>query len=389
VRSADRLGVHGWLYYYAAFSARFVRHVLSGMRASSDSLVLDPFVGCGTTSVVAKSLGVPSIGVELNPTAYYVSRAKVGWQPDLAQLREALDCLKGRLPRVEPTKEYSKWFHRDDPAIARTLQLGRAIVERFGDNDLRDFLIAALLLSLRRVAKVTRSSNPTWILNSKRPSKSPDPYQALGSQAKSMLQDLELEARNPQTKAEIVFGDSTNVKLEKSFDAIITSPPYLTRIDYIVNFRMENELLANLGLPSQFDIRGLRDAMIGTVTVPDKALASRAPDLDWGTTCVDVLDKIRGHSSYAASSYYYPTICNYFNNMHRWLVRAYDDFLEPDGLLFIVVQTSFFKDVEIPIGDILLEMAKLKGFSNAVKLRSESVHAPPRVHFEDVLLLVR
>jgi hypothetical protein len=58
-------------------------------------------------------------------------------------------------------------------------------------------------------------------------------------------------------------------------------------------------------------------------------------------------------------------------------------------LLFIVVQTSFFKDVEIPIGDILLEMAKLKGFSNAVKLRSESVHAPPRVHFEDVLLLVR
>jgi hypothetical protein len=204
-----------------------------------------------------------------------------------------------------------------------------------------------------------------------------------------MFQDLVLEARNPETRADVLYGDSTCLKFEESFDTIITSPPYLTRIDYVVNFRMENELLANLGLPIQFDLRELRDSMIGTVTIPDKALASKDPDLDWGNACVNVLNRVRGHGSKAASSYYYPTIYNYFSNMHKWLVRVYDNLLKPNGLLFVVVQTSYFKDVEIPIGSILLEMGKLKGFSEAAKLRSESVHAPPGGPYEDVLLLVK
>jgi hypothetical protein len=389
MRPSDRLGVHGWLYYHAAFSARFVESVLNTMKLGPEGLILDPFVGCGTTSFVAKSLGIPSVGVELNPTAYYVSRAKVGSEPDLIRLERALGSLRGRLPKVEPTEEYAKWFHQEDRALEQTLQLGQAIVERTSDESLRDFLIAALLLSLRRVAKVTRSSNPTWILNSKHPSKSlVNPYRALREQTKSMYHDLMTAIHSPETRADILFDNSTTVRFKETFDAIVTSPPYLTRIDYIVNFRMENDFLGNLKLPNQFDIPSLRDAMIGTVTIPSKTLASRDPDSAWGPTCVNVLGEVRNHPTKAASSYYYPTIYNYFDNMHKWLIRVHDDFLKPSGLLFIVVQTSYFKDVEIAIGDILLEMGKIKGFTDALKIRHESVHAPPGILYEDVLLFV-
>ena len=252
VKPLDRSGIHSWLYYYAAFSAQFVKSLITMLKLGQDDLVLDPFVGCGTTSAVAKSLGVPSIGVELNPTAYYVSRAKVGWDPNPVQLEKSLQSLKGKLPKVKQTQEYLKWFHPRDPAVKKTLGLGQAIIERAPDQGLQDFLLAALLLSLRRVAKVTRSSNPTWIRNGERHSISlVEPYVALANQARTMLHDLGLFTYDHHTRADIFFGDSTKLKFDQPVNTIITSPPYLTRIDYIVNFRMENEFLANLKLPKE------------------------------------------------------------------------------------------------------------------------------------------
>ena len=111
VKPLDRSGVHGWLFYYAAFSAQFVKSLLTSLKLGPDNLILDPFVGCGTTSVEAKSLGIPSVGVELNPTAYYVSRAKVSWEPNHEQLENALHAIKRRLPEVKASEEYRKWFH--------------------------------------------------------------------------------------------------------------------------------------------------------------------------------------------------------------------------------------------------------------------------------------
>jgi DNA modification methylase len=388
ISPTGRSGVHGWLYYYAAFSAQFVKSLLTTLRLNQDSLVLDPFVGCGTTSAVAKSMGIPSIGIELNPIAYYVARAKVGWKPNAPQLNKALQSLEDRLPRVEPTRDYLKWFHRRDPVVTKTLGLGQAITERVAERGLRDFLLAALLLSLRQMAKVTCSSNPTWIRNGKRhPMSVVEPHRAFANQARTMLHDLTLFTPHRKTRAEILFGDSTKLEFDKAFNAIVTSPPYLTRIDYIVNFRMENEFLANLKLPSQIVIPDLRDEMIGTVTIPDRELAEKDPISSWGPVCVNVLERVRKHPAKASLSYYYPTIYNYFDKIYTWLQHAHAA-LNDDGLAFVMVQTSYFKDVEITLGDIFLEMAQNIGFHDAQKIRTELVRTRKDLH-EDVLLLAK
>jgi hypothetical protein len=388
VRPSDRLGIHSWLYYYTAFSAKFVESLLTTLKLGQDSLVLDPFVGCGTTSAAAKSLGIPSIGIELNPTAYYVSRAKVGWDPNPVQLEKSLHSLKGKLPKVEPTQEYLKWFHRDATAVRKTLGLAQGIIERVTEQGLQDFLLAALLLSLRQVAKVTRSSNPTWIRNGKRHSMPlVEPYRALANQARTMLHDLSLFIYDHNTRADILFGDSTKLEFDRAFNAIVTSPPYLTRIDYIVNFRMENEFLANLKLPKEILIPDLRDKMIGTVTIPDREPAGKDPSSSWGPTCLDVLERVRKHPAKASLSYYYPTIYNYFEKIRTWLQCGHEA-LTDNGLAFIVVQTSYFKDVEIPVGDIFLEMARTIGFRDGQKIRTELVRTRKDLH-EDVLLLVK
>src|SRR5207247_294988 len=82
-----------------------------------------------------------------------------------------------------------------------------------------------------------------------------------------------------------------------SIDAVISSPPYCTRIDYV---RATLPELAVIGYPNGMVTRRLREQMIGTPTI-DKC-ANYDSDL-WGKTCVRFLSAVERHSSKASSTY--------------------------------------------------------------------------------------
>jgi site-specific DNA-methyltransferase (cytosine-N4-specific) len=60
--------LHGWLKYKEGFSARLVGMLMDEMGISAGDTILDPFLGSGTTSLVAKMRGVNSIGFDVMPT---------------------------------------------------------------------------------------------------------------------------------------------------------------------------------------------------------------------------------------------------------------------------------------------------------------------------------
>lgn len=88
--------VHRWFRFPAGFSAELVRGVLRAFGVGRGSTVLDPFTGSGTTNVVAKSLGIDSIGVEPHPLLAWVARVKTYWEFDLARLRTEVQEVIGR-----------------------------------------------------------------------------------------------------------------------------------------------------------------------------------------------------------------------------------------------------------------------------------------------------
>jgi len=400
LKAEDRRGVFGWLYYFAAFSPIFVRSVIRLMRLGKDSLILDPFVGSGTTCVIAKSLNVPSIGVELNPVAYFVSRAKLFWDLQKSSVIETLNELKN-IPNqdIKPTLEFAKWFVERDVTLERSLSLGSYILSNVR-KELVDFFISALLLSLRKVAISKHELNPTWIPQKhKLPKLEPNQFfEIFSSQTQRMLSDIEkLKSSCAESKSnsEILYSDALEFEYPKQFDAIITSPPYLSRLDYIVSFRLENEFLENIEAIRGLNVRELRDKMIGTVTITDKS----PPNQEWGPTCLDILHRIRNHPSKAAATYYYPTIMKYFKDMYRWFIRS-RKLLNPASPCVIVVQTSHFKEIEIPVSSIFVEMGRNAGFESASIIRRENVrfhrglmdpeqrkYAPAKVLHEDIVLL--
>lgn len=66
---------HRFYRYPARFSPEFVRSVIKEFTAEG-ATVVDPFLGGGTTAVEALALGRRFIGVDINPLATFVSKAK-------------------------------------------------------------------------------------------------------------------------------------------------------------------------------------------------------------------------------------------------------------------------------------------------------------------------
>ena len=54
--------LHSWLKYKEGFSSTLVNALLDEMGASAGDLIMDPFMGSGTTALVCQMRGINSIG---------------------------------------------------------------------------------------------------------------------------------------------------------------------------------------------------------------------------------------------------------------------------------------------------------------------------------------
>jgi hypothetical protein len=76
--TANKHAIHRWFNFIAGFAPEFVAQQCP---ASPNGLILDPFAGCGTSLVVAQSLGHRAIGFEPHPIFARIARAKIATPP--------------------------------------------------------------------------------------------------------------------------------------------------------------------------------------------------------------------------------------------------------------------------------------------------------------------
>jgi len=67
---------HRWFPYKEGFSPTFVRNFLTEFQTSKSDVVLDPFSGVGTTSLVASTIGHRAVGFDVSPMADFIARTK-------------------------------------------------------------------------------------------------------------------------------------------------------------------------------------------------------------------------------------------------------------------------------------------------------------------------
>lgn len=271
-RQATRYSVHGLHEYKGKFNPQVAKALMNIFGVGSDSAVLDPFCGSGTTLVEAAQLGAQAHGVDVNPLAIYVAGAKLAalrtptaelkglLSECLLTLREATDCEPTDIDDAR-TAYLKHWFDGNVLALIERL---RSTVERVAGAS------APILLTVASDLLRDYSLQEPQDLRIRR-RKSPRPEEPLLARwerdcrarfdriaaAQALLPSVVPQATIKLGSA----ADAVALTSGKLFDAAITSPPYAMALPYIDTQRLS---LVWLGLTNPSELASLEATLIGS-----------------------------------------------------------------------------------------------------------------------------
>ena len=278
-----RYGPHGIHEYRGKFFPQLVKALVNSAGLPEGATVLDPMCGSGTTICEARTMGMKSIGVDLNPLSVEISQLKAGLlsitpeqlQSGLKQLQSELK--QDRAPDLE--RLWSKrdldyllrWFNPkalDEIAVIRTVisAIENPTVRKMAEIGLSNILRSVSWQSdtdLRVRKKVTGyaegAASQTFIEEITHQQEKLFPYL-------SLLQDA-----GHRPHYEVIVGDARHLdSLLPTYvgacDAIVTSPPYATALPYIDTDRLS---LIVLGLLPRQEHRNREFQLIGNREVTE------------------------------------------------------------------------------------------------------------------------
>jgi len=95
---------HRWYTYLQDFEPSLVWNKILSYKIGRGQTILDPFVGSGTTVVTAKLMGIDSIGIDINPVAYFATKVKadIAWKCDLEEFKREANSILTDLENASP-----------------------------------------------------------------------------------------------------------------------------------------------------------------------------------------------------------------------------------------------------------------------------------------------
>jgi len=316
-----------WYNYYAGYSHTFTKGIIDSSNLQKNAIILDPWNGAGTTTLMASVSGFRSIGVDLNPVMKIIALAKQVTISDANIVEEKIKKIKSSIAIVLDDEDpLFVWFDKSSVESIRKIEkviLGGNVFKTTLDkvdsiNPSQGLMYTALFNCVREYLKPFVPSNPTWI---KKPKDENEKVLIIWNSFKERYKDLIREMIEGVKVVEhiwssdlstLVFGSSSNLQLEDcSIDLVLTSPPYCTRIDYGVATLPE---LSIISVNGKDEIDTVRRSLMGTTTVP-KTIRPLSPD--YGKECLYFLDCVESHQSKASKTYYYKNFVQYFKALNK------------------------------------------------------------------------
>ncbi|HDK26969.1 MAG TPA: hypothetical protein ENG48_07785 [Candidatus Atribacteria bacterium] len=223
-----------WFYpYKGKFHPQMIRALLNFIKVKEDDLVLDPFLGSGTTALESQILGINSIGVDVSPVCVLISKVKT----------QSIDVLKEIKSIKDEILKHNGGTLMNFNKKPKQL---REAIESIDNEKVRNFFLVAELIAHSDRNRRRRDFNEAFSVNVEKMIKSVEDFNDAIKQVGIKLGKVKIEE-----------GDSRNLKLEdNSVDGIVTSPPYSIALDYVKN---DAHALEALG----FDTKKIRDEFIG------------------------------------------------------------------------------------------------------------------------------
>jgi len=265
---------HVWHPYKAKFHSRMARALLNYVCPNDDSLAMDNWAGSGTLNVEATVMGINNIGLEINPLSALMATVKCqAFSLDPQSVEKEISKFQGQL-------QYSIQRLRSGKVVATLLDYGgrgagsnsagietevkeeaariqRQLKGLFAPEQIEEFIVARNLIN-ERYESVMKNfmllalSGSISDLSRRRKGRLLEVmvlrlyklmylrlylYRRLNATLGITLGKSETfvcDNRNPFETFKSLDGSGLKLR-EGSVDAIVTSPPYSTAVDYIRN----------------------------------------------------------------------------------------------------------------------------------------------------------
>lgn len=265
------------------FPARMAPDLSHELLASlkPNSRVLDPMCGSGTVVRQTVEAGHSCVGRDIDPLAVLMARAWTSNVPSYRLVHDAHEIIR-RAKALSETDAAVPWSEDATDDFARFWfgleqldQLARLAAAlkacRFRSRDLLRICFSRLIITKDRGASLARDvshSRPHRVTDTN----DFDPYDGLIRAARLVAKRLEPHLL--VGTAEVDLGDARKIEdhVSGTFDAVMTSPPYLNAIDYLRGHRLTLIWFGH----SIEDLQGVRSRSTGA----ERALATSPIDLD-------------------------------------------------------------------------------------------------------------
>jgi DNA modification methylase len=348
--------------------------------------VYDPFMGSGTTNLVAKGLGFNSAGVEAHPFVYDITRSKMYWGLAFDEV-EAFIAEIPKVIGVLPSEEaMSKSNEEVFPELIikcflpDALYAMRLIRDQIKTNtkyaaETRRFLSTALICTLRDISiaatgwpyiapnkiKITSMSKNAVVTYVKRVEKMANDLKIIASQASTIKTDHNL-----------ILGSSTKTDIQsESVDHIFTSPPYLNNFDYADRTRLEMYFMGEADTWGDISSKIRTKLMTSATTQISRNDAKYILNPEIGKTSPEVfeflskseesLEALR-HTKGGKKSYDL-LVTGYFNDIYQ-IVKDNFRVLKPGTEAYYILGDSAPYGVHIPTDELIGKIALGLGFKS-------------------------
>jgi len=343
---------HGYHRYPAKFLPDLVRKLINNYSNEND-IVADLFAGCGTTLVEAKIHGRKSIGVDVNPVAELITKAKT--TPIFPQLLEdAFVDLQEEMKVYDPNVLNNHVFHdkidywfvlENKQKIAFLCQK----IHKIPNQEVQSFFLVALSNILKNCSK--------WLQSSTKPQIDPhkkviDPFSSFVNQSKQMIKHNNIFFNKLSydgfinLPCEISLEDARKTSIESSsIGIIISSPPYATSYEYA-----DIHQLTGFWYDYFSDLKGFRKKFIGSF------FSNHDDVYTYSHLGQEIINQLFEKHPRTAKE-----IANYFNDLRK-VTQEMHRILKPSGYVCLVIGNTTLLDVKVKSAEVLTENLISCGF---------------------------
>lgn len=370
--------IHKWYDYLEDFPYQLIEEKIKEYNLQSNSLVVEPFAGSGTTLISSNLFGCNSIGFDANPLMTFISEVKTTWDIDLSQFKktvfqvatqfmekikiyDGLELNQGFL-KYMPLKELNQWL---SPSLQKEVVLLKNLIVKIDNIKIKNLLLLAMSKACFDASYVSLCPGTTFY-----PFREKEKFwDIFSNKVIQIYKDLEsIQEYTHFGKSQLIndscLSASKYIKKD-TIDFIITSPPYPNDLEYTRQTRLELYLLDFV--KDMNDVQMIKRKMVKGST---KLIFKESNSEQFVTKfhkIREISENIQEQLKDKNWGFDYPRMVReYFGDMYLCMKEFYH-LLKSDAHFLQVVGDQTVKGVYIPVCDILIEMAEEIGYKNCKK----------------------